>query len=60
MALPELVQQLSQSGSDISRLLDALELLNPDAEIDQDDGYRQLISLADTFGGRLLFTRLTV
>jgi len=41
LALPALVEQLSQSGSDISRLLDALGLLNPDVEIDQDDGDRQ-------------------
>lgn len=41
MPLPELVQQLSQSGSDIARLLDALGLSNADAEIDQDDGPRQ-------------------
>lgn len=41
MPLPALVQQLSQSGSDVSRLLDALGLLNSGAEIDQDDGHRQ-------------------
>jgi type VI secretion system ImpA family protein len=41
MPLPALVQQLSQSGSDISRLLDALGLLNPEEEIDHDEGYRQ-------------------
>jgi len=41
MPLPALVQKLSQSGSDISRLLDALGLLNPDEEIEQDDGPRQ-------------------
>jgi type VI secretion system protein ImpA len=39
--LPALVQQLSQSGSDISRLLDALGLLNPEKEIDDHDGNRQ-------------------
>jgi type VI secretion system protein ImpA len=41
LPLPALVQQLSQSGSDISRLLDALGLLNPEGEIDQHEGYRQ-------------------
>jgi type VI secretion system ImpA family protein len=41
MPLPALVQQLSQSGSDISRLLDALGLLSPEEEIDHDEGYRQ-------------------
>jgi type VI secretion system protein ImpA len=37
MPLPELVQQMSQQGSDISRLFDALGLLNADPEIDQPD-----------------------
>jgi type VI secretion system protein ImpA len=36
MPLPALVQQLSQSGSDISRLLDALGLLNSEEEIYHD------------------------
>ena len=35
LPLPELVQQLSQSGSDISRLLDALGLLQHSEEIEQ-------------------------
>jgi type VI secretion system protein ImpA len=38
MALPELVQQLAQSGSDISRLLDALGLASTAGEIEQDQG----------------------
>jgi len=41
MPLPELVQQLSQSGSDIAKLLDVLGLLQPPPEIDHDDGNRQ-------------------
>jgi type VI secretion system protein ImpA len=38
MALPDLVQQLSQSGSDIARLLDALGLAGTAGEIEQDQG----------------------
>lgn len=38
MDLPELVQQLSQSGSDISRLLDALGFASTAGEIEQDQG----------------------
>lgn len=38
MALPELVQQLAQSGSDIARLLDALGLASTAGEIEQDQG----------------------
>lgn len=41
LPLPELVQQLSQSGSDIARLLDALGVLQTPAEIDQSDSQRQ-------------------
>ncbi len=36
MPLPELIQQLSQSGSAISRLLDALGLATTAGEIEQD------------------------
>jgi type VI secretion system protein ImpA len=35
LSLPELMQQLSQSGSDIARLLEALGLLQQTAEIEQ-------------------------
>jgi type VI secretion system protein ImpA len=38
MALPELVHQLSQSGGDIVRLLDALGFASTAAEIEQDSG----------------------
>jgi type VI secretion system protein ImpA len=38
LPLPELVQQLSQSGSDVARLLDALGLLQQPAEIEQIEG----------------------
>ena len=40
LPLPELVQQLSQSGSDIARLLEALGMLQAPAEIVQNDGVR--------------------
>ncbi|HEY2539691.1 MAG TPA: type VI secretion system protein TssA [Stellaceae bacterium] len=41
LPLPELLQQLSQSGSDIAKLLDVLGLLQPSPEIDQGDANRQ-------------------
>jgi type VI secretion system protein ImpA len=40
MPLPELVQELSRSGSDVSMLLGALGLLQPSAEIDREDDQR--------------------
>ena len=41
LPLPELAQQLSQSGSDISRLLSVLGLLQPASDIDENDHHYQ-------------------
>ena len=41
LPLPELVQQLSQSGSNISRLLSVLGLLQPAGDIDENDHHYQ-------------------
>jgi type VI secretion system protein ImpA len=41
LPLPELVQQLSQSGSDIARLLSVLGLLQPAGDIDENDHHYQ-------------------